>query len=169
MAQLNANGIFGALRGLFSALDATDEALLKNTIYRDKVEAHVTDGGTAGTAQTETFIYKNTSGTNQLVVSASFCTPIAVTADASNNATITVTKRSSSGGTAAIVATNVTTAGGTGSITAFLPVPLTLTVANVVLAANEVLTVLVSKGGTGVAIGAATSQARVEVVLEPVS
>lgn len=169
MAQLSANKIFGGIRGLFSALDTTDEALLKNLITRDKVECHVTDGGTAGTAQTETFAYKNTSGTNQLVTGASFCAPVAITANDTTYATITVTKRDSAGGTAAVVATRTTQiTGGSGNITAFLPIALTLTVANVVVAPNEVLTVLVSKASTGVAIAAATSQARVEIILEPI-
>ncbi len=167
MGQLSANKIIGGIKGLFSSLDEVDAALLKNLLFREKVEGHVTDGGTAATAQTETFLYKNTTGSNVLVVGASVCTPIAVTADPTNNATFTITKRSISGGSAVVVATGVTTAGGTGSLVAFLPVALTLTVANLVLAPNEVLTILMSKGGSGVATSAATSQTRLEVLLEP--
>lgn len=167
MGQLVSTKIFGAIRGLFSALDVTDENLLKNQLLRPKALAHVTDGGTAGTAQTETWVWQNTTGTNMRVVQATVAAPIAVTADPTNNATFTVTRRDAAGINAAVVATAVTTAGGTGSLVAFLPVSLPLTVANVIVPVNGQLTVLMSKGGTGVAVGAATSQARIEILLEP--
>ena len=44
---------------------------------------------------------------------------------------------------------------------------LTTTAANVVLASGGALHFAVSKGGTGVAFAAATSQAYIEVTLEP--
>lgn len=167
MGQLIASKIFGGIRGLFSALDTTDETLLKDCIIREKVEAHITDGGTAGTAQTETFAWKNTTGTNQRVTGASICTPVAVTADAANKATVTVTKRDAAGINPAVVAT-LTTDLAQGNLVAFLPAALTPTVANVIVPPNGVLTVLMSKAGTGVAMAAATAQARVEIGLEPV-
>lgn len=167
MGQLSASKILGAVTGLFSSLDATDTALLKNTLIRDKAECHVTDGGTAGTAQTETFLWKNTTGTNQLVVGATVATPVNVTGSDTTNATFTVSKRDAAGANAVVVATYTTTAAPANSLTAFLPVALPLTVANVIVAPNQVLTVLVSKLSTGVAIAAATSQARIEVLLEP--
>lgn len=167
MGQLISSKILGAVKGLFSALDATDVALLANVLVFDQVEAHVTDGGTAATAQTETFLYKNTTGTNQLVTSAVACTPIAVTGSDTTNATFTVTKRSSVGGTAVVVATYTTSATPANSMTAFLPVAMPLTAANAIVAPNEILTVLVSKLSTGVAIAAATSQARIQVQLTP--
>lgn len=167
MGQLVATKFFGALRGLFSALDVSDENLIKNTLIRPKASGHVTDGGTAGTAQTETWVWQNTTGNNMRVVQATVTAPIAVTADPANNATFTVTKRDAAGINPAVVATNVTTAGGTGSLVAFLPVALPLTVANVIVPAGGQLTVLMSKAGTGVAVAAATSQARIEILLEP--
>lgn len=167
MGQLNANGIFGAIRGLFSALDTTDEALLRSILMFDQYTATVTDGGTAATAATETALWTNNTGTNQLVTGVTIATPIAVTGDNTNNATVTVTRRDSAGINPLVVAT-LTTNVATGNFTAFLPKALTLTVANVVVPPGGILTVLVSKGGTGVAIGAATSQSRVQVQLQPI-
>lgn len=167
MGQLVATKFFGALRGLFSALDVTDETLLKDTVTRRILQGHVTDGGTAGTAQTETPLWKNTTGTNQRVVSATVTAPIAVTGSDTTNATFTVTKRDSAGGTAVVVATYTTTATPANSMVAFADKPLVITVANVIVAPNEHLTVLMSKLSTGVAVGAATSQARIEVLIEP--
>lgn len=167
MGQLTAQRIFNGIKGILSALDATDEALIKSALWRDKAEAHVTDGGTAGTAQTETFVWRNDTGADVLVVGAKICTPVGVTANDTNNATVTLSKRSSSGGSQATVGA-LTTNTAQGSITAFLPVALTLTAANVVVASGEVLTIAVSKAGTGVAIAAATSQARVEIILDKI-
>ena len=158
MAQLTASGIMGAIYGLFSGLDATDETLLKNLLYRRTVKGTVTDGGTAGTAQTETPLWKNTTGASVRVVGITVTAPIAVTGHATTNAVFTVTKRDSAGGTAAVVGTYTTTlAAPANSLTAFLPATITLTAANVVVASNEVLTILMSKGSTGVAVGAAVS------------
>lgn len=167
MGQLVSTKIFGAVRGLFSALDVADENLLRNQLLRPKAQAQVTDGGVAATAQTETWTWQNTTGTNVRVVQATIAAPVAVLADPANNATFTVTRRDAAGINAAIVATGTTTAGGVGSLVAFLPVALPLTVANVIVPINGQLTVLVSKGGTGVAVAAATSQARIEILLEP--
>lgn len=167
MAQLTASKIIGAIKGLFSSLDATDTSLLTNMLLFDQLEAHVTDGGTAGTAQTETFVYQNTTGTNQQVTGITACSPVAITGDNTNNATFTVTKRDNAGINNVVVGT-ITTNVAAGNWTAFLPKALALTAANVVVPNGSVLTVLVSKAGTGVAIGAATSQSRVQIQLIPV-
>lgn len=72
----------------------------------------------------------------------------ALTADDTNYATITISKRTA-GGAATTVATAVTNVAGTGSWTAFSPVAVTLTAA---VAADDVLTITVAKAGTGVQI-----------------
>ncbi len=167
MGQLISSKIFGAVRGLFSALDVTDENLLKSLVLRPKVACNVTDGGVAGTAQTETWVWQNTTGTNMRLVSATFTAPIAVATDPANNATVTITKRDAAGINPLVAATQVTTAAGFGALVAFLPAPIPVTVANVIVPINGSLTVLVSKAGTGVALAAATSQARVELLLTP--
>jgi hypothetical protein len=166
MAQLTATRIFGGLRGLFSALDSTDDALLKNLMTRHKVVAQITDGGTAGTAQTETPVWENTTGNNMRVVTAKLIAPVTGAASATDTVTVTVTKRDAAGGSAAVVATYTSNVAGTG-FTAFVPEALTNTVANVIVPTGYTLTVLASKANSGVAIAAATSQAVVEIVLEP--
>lgn len=167
MGQLVSTKIFGAIRGLFSALDVSDETLLKDSVTRRQFNAHVTDGGTAATAQTETPMWRNSTATNQRVVSATITAPIAVTGSDTNNATFTVTRRDAGGINPAVVATLTTTATVPNSLVAFLPAQLVLTVANVIVGPGQTLTVLMSKAGTGVAVAAATSQARIDVQLEP--
>lgn len=168
MGQLTGSKVVAAVRGLLSALDSTDDDLVKNLLLREKIEAHVTDGGTAGTAQTETFIWRNDTGVDMYVYSARFCTPVAVTANDTTYATFTLAKRDSAGANSATVGSMTTQiTGGSGNVTAFLPVSLTLTAANRVVPAGSVLTIAVAKASTGVAIAAATSQVRIEVVLEP--
>ena len=167
MGQLITSKIIGAVKGLFSSLDAADTALLTNVLIFDQVQAIATDGGVAATAQTETWVYQNLSGTNQLVTSISAGAPVAITGDNTNNAVITITKRDSAGITPVVVGT-LTTSVATGNWTAFLPKLLTLTAANVIVPPNGQLTVLVSKGGTGVAIASATAQMRLQIQLTPV-
>lgn len=166
MSQLTASGIMKAIYGLFSGLDSTDEALLKNNIYRRKARVYLSDLATAGTAQTETGFFVNDTGGNIRVISAKLIVPIAVAASDTVCATFTVTKRNASGGGAAVVATATTNVAG-GALTAFLPKGLTLTVANVVVADGWTLTALASKLSTGTAFTAATSQAYIEVLYEP--
>ena len=168
MAQLTAQRILGGIYGLFSGLDATDELMLKNLMTRKKARVYLSDLATAGTAQTETGFFVNDTGVSLRVVSAKLVVPIAVTANASNNMTCTLTKRDAAGVNPAVVATATSDVAG-GSLVAFLPKVLTNTVANVVVADGWVLTALVSKAGTGVAIAAATSQAYLEVLLEPIT
>jgi hypothetical protein len=168
MAQLSTTKIIKAIFGLFSSLDSTDEDLLKTTLWRQKVSIPVTDGGTAGTAQTETVMWRNNTGADVRVVSAHLLAPIAITAHGSNYATFTISRRTSAGASAATVADFATDTVATDDVTAFAPKALTNTVANVIVADGYVLTAKVTKTGTGVAIAAATSQAVLEVVLEPV-
>jgi hypothetical protein len=151
MAQLSASRIFNALAGLFSSTDSTDEALLKTALWRKTIHCHVTDGGTAGTAQTETVVWRNDTGATVKVVSAHVIAPVAVTANATNYATFLVYKRSSAGASQATIGTFATD-----------------TVTNVEVAAGAVITCAVTKTAAGVAIAAATSQARVQIVVEPI-
>lgn len=166
MGQLSATSIFNAIKGLFSSLDSTDATLLKNTLYRQKVRVYVTDGGTAGTAQTATAFFTNDLGCNLRVVSAKLIVPVAVTGHDTNNATFTLSKVDADGTNAATVAARTSNVAG-GNYTAFKPVDLTLTEANAVVASGWSLRIAVSKASSGVAIAAATSQAYIEVTLEP--
>lgn len=173
MGQLIASRIKDAVKGLFSGLDATDVALLLDLELRPKVRAHVTDGGTAGTAQTETHVWRNDTATNYLVKGAKVALPVALTAGDTNYASVLLARRDNAGLNSVSVAsinTAITVAPFSGNITAFLPVALTLsgTSANLVVGPGQVLTIAVTKTGTGLAIAAATSQAIVEVILEPI-
>lgn len=125
----------------------------------------VADAATAGTAVTETIMgHVRRAG---IVKSVTITTPIAVTEAAANTATFTISKRTA-GGAASTIATGQTiTTTGIGSFTAFLPKSISLTAANVVLAAGDVLTIAISKQSSGVALTAATSYVHVSVdVLE---
>lgn len=156
---------------MFPASDATSVALVQGYYGQRHIGATFTDGGTAATAADEFVVYRNATGGNVRVVSAYVATPVAVTADASHYKTITLQKRDSAGANNATVAaatTQTAGAGGTGDLTAFAPVALTLTAANVVVAAGGVLTIKAIKTGNGVAIASATAPARIEVILEPV-
>lgn len=136
----------------------TDISTLCQVPYR----AAVTDGGTAGTAAAETVIgYVKDAGK---VVSIYLSTPVGVTADNTNNATFTVGRRTA-GGSRTTIGT-LTTNVAQGNLTAFSPVALTLTAANVQLAAGDVLTLQLAKASSGVAIAAATAQADVTVIVE---
>jgi hypothetical protein len=164
MGQLTAKRIVDAVTSLLSSTDATDKALVRKFIGQKKVEAHVTDGGTAGTAQTETFVWENDTGADMYVTAAKVTFPVAVASNGSNYASVFVYKRTSAGASQTAIGTADSSAT---SYTAFVPAALTLTAANVLVPAGSGITVAVTKTGTGVAIAAATSQARVEVQLEP--
>lgn len=127
-----------------------------NAAATRSAHARVTDGGTAATGVAESAFAKVPNAA--LVKSVAVELPIAVANDATDIVTFTVAKRTA-GGAAVTVATGSTLTGALGAITAWTAYPLTLsaTAANVQLAAGDVLTVVVAKGGSGKAIAAATS------------
>ncbi len=94
--------------------------------------------------------------------------PVAVTASAADYVTFTITKRDAAGINNAVVATCLTDVAG-GSLVAHLPKVLTNTVANVALLNGWGLTALAAKASSGTAFTAATSQAYIEVLLEPIT
>lgn len=166
MGQLTGSRIVNAIKGLFSGLDDTDGLLLKYvTKTRFKVRVYVSDVATAGTAQTATPFFTNDMGLTLRVVAANFFTPIAVTANASNNLTCTLTKVDSAGINPATVGAYTSDVAG-GSTVAFVPKALTLTSANQSLPSGSGLHIAVSKAASGVAFTAATSQGYVEVTLD---
>jgi hypothetical protein len=165
MGQLSATSIYKAIVGLFSSLDSTDETLLKNTMLRFNAVGYFTDGGTAGTAQTETAFWTNDTGVALKVTSVKIVTPIAVTANGTNFMTASVAYRTSAGGGATTIGSQPTSAV---SLTAFAPTSVSITAGNDVVPVGGVLTIAMSKSGTGVAVAAATSQAYASVQLEPV-
>ncbi len=169
MGQLNTTRIWNALKGLFSTLDATDEAILKKSIWQQTVNTEIHDSATAGTAFTATALWYNNLGFDVKVTAARATAPIAVTANATNFATFTVARIDAAGANSANVATFATDTVTTDDMVANVPKTMTLTDANVVIPAGFTLVVAVAKASSGVAITAATSRAKVEVDLEPVS
>lgn len=170
MAQLTAERIKNALTSLFGSLDDTDVTKMKKLMLRGHAEGHFTDGGTAGTAQTATAFWVNDTGEDVKVTSLKFVTPVAVTADGSNYGTVTVAHRTSAGASATTIATFATDTVTTDDLVAFAPKDLTtlITAGNDIVPAGGVVTVALSKTGTGVAFAAATSQAYVAIEYEPV-
>lgn len=172
MSQLSATRILNAIYGLFSQLDSTDQSTLKGILWQKTPVAYVTDGGTAGTAQTETAFWVNNTGSTVRVTGIKFVVPVAVTSNDTTYATFTVKYRTSAGASAVTVGSQTTKTsggGGSGDLTAFASNAIAITAGNEIVPVGGVLTVAVAKASTGVAIAAATSQAYVEVIVEPVS
>ena len=123
-----------------------------------------TDAGTAGTGQGESPIGRVRNA--GVVRSVNVSVPLAVVADNTDYISFTVSKRTA-GGAAVTIASGTTQVSGLGALTAFLPLALTLAAAaNLALAAGDVLTVTVAKGGAGKAMAAATTFGVVTVDVE---
>jgi hypothetical protein len=118
---------------------------------------------TAGTAITESTIaaVRNRGAVRLVTVTA----PIAVAAHASNGHTFNVYKRTA-GASQTLIATGSTLTAGLNGLAAHTPATLTLTAANVQLAAGDTLTFESVVGGTGQSLTAAASQICCDVVVE---
>jgi len=159
------SAIMGSLMQL---TDAQRQAYVNGNISSRTISRAFANA-TAGTAVTESAFEDVRRG--GIVRSVTITAPIAVAVDATNNATILVQKRTISGGAAGAAATiatvATTTAGvGAGGLVAFVPFSVPLTAANVVVGPDDVLTYSVTKGGTGVALTAATSEFLISVDFE---
>jgi hypothetical protein len=110
--------------------------------------------GAAATATSETAMGMISPAAGGNVVAAYFVPQAALTADPTNNATLTIQKRTA-GGAAVTIAqvTTTTAAGGTGNWTAWQPVPITVS-ASAVANALDAITFNISKSGTGVVVPA---------------
>lgn len=126
--------------------------LIRRTIVLEKAAA---DGG-AGTATTSDAAPAFVAPTDGRLLGAKFVPHAALTADPTNNATLSVDKRDGAGGAATQMATGTTTAGGTGSFVAAVPVALTpsAVAATVRWAKNQLVSFAISKAGTGVIVPA---------------
>lgn len=158
---VSGEAIKGVAAGLFSAGSATEQTRAEHVFVRRYVEVDVTDGGTAGTAATERTIHQpRTSGK---VLSCYVSTPVTAAANGSNYGTFTLSKRDGAGGGATAIAAADSSAT---AFTAHTPRALTITAGNESYSSGNVLTIALTKTGTGVAIAAATSAARVSCLLE---
>jgi len=164
MPQLTGTRILNALVSFFSPVDATDQAMVEAVYGSVRALADVTDGGTAGTAQTATTFFNNDTTAPLFVRTATLTTPVAVTANASNNLTITLDRVDAAGLNPVTIGTYTSDVAG-GATVAHLPKALVLsTVAGAIqVPAGWSLRVAVSKAGTGVAFAATTSQAYIQV------
>lgn len=126
--------------------------LIRRTIVLEKAAAD----GAAATATTSDAAPGFVAPTDGRLLGAKFLPHAALTADPTNNATLSVDKRDGAGGAATQMATGTTTAGGTGSFVTAVPVALTLsaTLANLRWAKNQLVSFAISKGGTGVVVPA---------------
>lgn len=175
MGQLNGTRLLNAIVAFFSPTDDTDRALVADTYGKIRTECSITDGGTAGTAQTATTFWTNdTGGPVTLDVKSAtdsggnLITPVAVTAHASNNLTLTVDRVDAAGSNATTMATYTSDVAG-GSTVAGVPKALTPsgTAGNITVPAGWSVRVAVSKASSGVAMAAATSQAYVVLRFRP--
>ncbi len=161
---------------------ATDREILKNAAYgrvgssgfaadpsvvvRAKHTRHyqflVSDFGVAGRAITKTAIHMPVKGR---VTAVSITSPLAVTGDDTSYATVTVAKQTgTTAATIAAIATKATIAAGAigtaANLAAAVPYKVlanAFTVANMQMAADDVLTVAISKTSSGVALTTAAS------------
>ncbi|MEQ9318192.1 MAG: hypothetical protein RIF41_03495, partial [Polyangiaceae bacterium] len=110
-------------------------------------EYQIADGSAAATTAERAIPRKKVKG---LVTAIEFV-GAAVTADNTNNATVTISKRDGAGGGATVLGTLSTDPDDEGAITAFVPKAFTLSaVAGALdLLETDVLTVTVAKGGSG--------------------
>lgn len=169
MAQLTAERIKNALTKDFSALDSTDDTMVKNLLFRRVEKVRLFDAATAGTAMTTTAFYKNTTGVLQRVVAVYVVAPVVVAADNTDYVTFTLAKTDSAGANATTVASADTRAASLNALAANVPEAITVTGSAQDVAIDGHLTVAVAKAGSGKAITAATSDAYLIVVLEPVT
>lgn len=165
---INGQEIKNKATALFSPNTANDHERVKQTVVERMVEVQVNDAATAGTAVTETVVATFPfASAGVKVLGCTFATPIAVTANDTSYATVTLASRDSAGANALTIGSQTTKiTGGTGNITAFKPYSLTLTAANVIVPQGGCLTIAVAKASSGVALTAATSTVNVTVFYE---
>lgn len=86
------------------------------------------------------------------VIAAYFIPASTLTADDTNYATLTISKRAAGGGSKTTVASVSTTTTGSGNFVAWVPVPLTVVAADASVTALSQLSFEISKPGTGVVV-----------------
>jgi len=86
------------------------------------------------------------------VLAAYFIPASTLTADDTNYATLTISKRAAGGGSKTTVASVSTTTTGSGNFVAWVPVPLTAVAAEVTVTALSQLSFEITKAGTGVVV-----------------
>ncbi len=108
----------------------------------------------ASTTTSETYTGKMVPHKSRIKAVYYVATTGGVTADATNYATVTISKRDSAAANPLAVATLTTTIASSGNITQGAPKALVLTDANIIVDALSTLTFTVAKAGTGVVLRA---------------
>lgn len=106
---------------------------------------------------------------NALLISAAIVSPIAVTADATNNRTLALSKYSLAttyGTPVGLITTVTTNSAGTGSLVAYTPFAFTVTAANVQCVVGDVIVFSSTHGGSGVALSSATQPVLIQVTVQ---
>lgn len=149
------------------------QAECRQAVKRRRVRVPLTDGGTAATAVAEEpVLFSAPTLLNGVTIISAWLLPqVAVTANNSNYATITIAKRTSGGAATTIISntTQITDGQFGANLTAFkaqIMSPVASAAAAQLATATDVLTILMSKTGTGVAMSAATGATYVEIEYE---
>jgi hypothetical protein len=146
-----------------------------NSVVTDYLAIPLTDGGTAATAVAEhvvhTVIHRcklgqgpapGQTGTTPILEGPKFVSGVAVVADNTNNAAVLIARRRA--GAATAVATYTSNVAG-GSTTLWIPKDVPI-VGDFQFEIGDVITVAVTKAGSGVAIASSTVGARLTIPLE---
>lgn len=161
------------IQGGPGATQAQSIAEVRQAIKRRIIRVPLTDGGTAGTAVAETtvdFAMPDLSG-GIMVVAAFFIPQITVAQNAANALTLNIFRRTNGAGQVTIATNSTLTADanwGVAGLTAFKASPaMTITAANATLAVGtDVITVSVTKPGTGAAFALATGASYLNIEVE---
>lgn len=118
--------------------------------------------GMASTATADTCFFTNPFDFNLVVIGGLIdATGAGVTADASNNATITIKTDNGAGGATAVALQAITSIADLGTLTQNVPKAFTtVTAANTILAPKASLYFNIAKGGTGVVVPASSYSVR---------
>lgn len=143
------------------AIDPTGEVAKAHSFLVEVVKA--ADDATAATTTAETYTGKMLPVKGRLKSVRYYATTGGITADATNNATVTVSKRDSAAGNKLTVATMITNVA-LGNITQGVLKSATLTDANVIVDANSSFTFEIAKAGTGVVVRAGSLWLEFEAV-----
>lgn len=156
--SISGNSLKDAGGALFSATSAADQTRVNQMVVRRTYQfpklstlgTHIADAMAADTTTEYTALQVPYAGK---LVSVKFVSTGTATADASNNATVTLKKYAAAGGAGVSIATYTSDVAG-GSIAAQTQKSMTLTstAADLLIAAGDNITVAVAKTGTGVAL-----------------
>jgi hypothetical protein len=144
-----------------AAVDPINEVAKAHSLWLGFAKA--ADDAMASTATAETYTGVLVPVKSRIKAINYIATTGGVTADATNNAVITVSYRDSTGGNAVVLGTFTSNVAG-GNVTQGAPKAFTLTAANVIVAANGSLTYTITKGGSGVVVRAGNFTVECEAV-----